>query len=86
MNVMIWIVLGLVAWSLGLLFLMVLMRMASDEERAALRQEELLKPLPRVIDTRATFGEFALLNRGPGLALDVGETWVIWRREWRRAA
>ena len=84
MNVMIWIVLGLVAWSLGLLFLMVLMRMASDEERAALRQEELLKP--RVIDTRATFGEFALLNRGTGLAVDAGETWVIWRREWRRAA
>jgi hypothetical protein len=37
-----WIFLGFVGWVAGFLFLMALMRMASDQERAAHREENLM--------------------------------------------
>jgi hypothetical protein len=43
-----WIVLGLVGWVLGFLFLMILMRMAGDEDRAARHSEKLLDPFSDV--------------------------------------
>ena len=43
-----WILLALVGWALGLLFLMVLMRMAGDEDRAARHEEKLLDPFSDV--------------------------------------
>jgi hypothetical protein len=35
-----WIVLGLVGWGLGLLFIWVLMRMAADQDRAAYHEQK----------------------------------------------
>ena len=83
---LIWIVLGLVAWTLGFLFVMVLMRMAGDEDHAALRQEKLLEPLSDVMVTQAGVGRFARVERATGLVVDAAGTWVTWRQEWRRAA
>jgi len=37
-----WIMLGFVGWALGFLFVMVLMRMAGDEDRAARHEEKRL--------------------------------------------
>ena len=39
-----WIIGGLVVWTLGIVFLLALMRMAGDQDRAA-RHEELLRNL-----------------------------------------
>jgi hypothetical protein len=39
-----WIIGGLSVWTLGILFVLALMRMASDQDRAA-RHEELLRNL-----------------------------------------
>ncbi|MEP6942063.1 MAG: hypothetical protein ABI981_03965, partial [Betaproteobacteria bacterium] len=39
-----WILLGLVAWGLGLLVAMVLLRMAGDQDRAARHNHKLLIP------------------------------------------
>ena len=39
-----WIVGGLIVWTLGFLFVLALMRMASDPEEAAQREEMLLDP------------------------------------------
>ena len=39
-----WIIGGLLVWTLGILFVLALMRMASDQDRAA-RHEELLRNL-----------------------------------------
>ena len=48
-NMFIWIVLGyLVGWTLGLLFVRTLMRMADDEDRAARREEMLMNPFSNV--------------------------------------
>jgi hypothetical protein len=46
------IVLGLVGWTLGLLFLLVLMRMAKDEDRGARHTEKRLDPFSDVTITR----------------------------------
>lgn len=83
---LIWIVLGFAAWMLGFLFLMVLMRMASAEDCAALQQEKLLEPLSSAIVTRAGVGQFACIDRGTELVVDAADKWVSWRQEWHRAA
>lgn len=41
-----WIVLGFVGWALGLAFVLVLMRMASDEDRAARHAQKRIDPFP----------------------------------------
>jgi hypothetical protein len=47
-----WIVLVLVGWALGLGFTLLLLRMASDQDRAARHQEKLLFPYSDVTITR----------------------------------
>jgi hypothetical protein len=51
-----WILLGLVGWALGLLFLLTLMRMAGDQDRAARHEQRRLDPLSDVTITR--FGNY----------------------------
>ena len=51
-----WILLGLVGWALGFSFLMVLMRMAGDEDRAARHEEKLLDPFSDVTITQCGNG------------------------------
>ena len=46
------ILLGLLGWGLGLLFVLVLMRMAGDQNRAARRQHKRLDPLADVTITQ----------------------------------
>jgi len=45
--------LGLVGWALGLLFVIVLMRMAGDQDRAARHQQKRLDPFTDVTITRS---------------------------------
>jgi len=47
-----WILLGLVAWVLGMLFVMVLMRIAGDSDRAAQRTQMDVEPYADVTITR----------------------------------
>ena len=47
-----WIILGLVGWALGFLFVMVLMRMSGDEDRAARHQQKRIDPHSDVTITR----------------------------------
>ena len=51
-----WIALGIVGWALGFLFVMILMRMASDEDRAARHEEKLLNPFSDVTTTQTGGG------------------------------
>jgi hypothetical protein len=50
-----WIMLGLVGWALGLLFVLTLMRMAGDQDRAARHEQKRLDPSADVTITR--FGD-----------------------------
>ncbi len=43
-----WIVLGAVAWIVGFLFVLALMRVSGDEDRYARHEEKLLNPLSDV--------------------------------------
>ena len=52
-----WIVGGLVFWTLGFLFVLALMRMASDQDRAARHEELLLDPLSDVPVTQYGTGD-----------------------------
>ena len=47
-----WILLGLVAWVLGMLFVMVLMRIAGDSDRAARHTQKKVDPYADVTITR----------------------------------
>ncbi len=47
-----WILLGIVAWVLGALFVMILMRMAGDQDRAARRSQKSVDPYADVTITR----------------------------------
>ena len=47
-----WMVLGLVGWALGLLFVLVLMRMAGDQDRDARHEERMLDPFSDVTITQ----------------------------------
>ena len=49
-----WIVLGVVGWLLGLLFVLALMRMASDQDRTARREQKRLDPYSDVTITRSS--------------------------------
>jgi hypothetical protein len=46
-----WIMLGLVGWALGLAFVLVLMRMAGDQDRAARHEQKRLDPFTDVTIT-----------------------------------
>ncbi len=48
-----WILLGVVGWLLGLLFVLVLMRMASDQDRAARHEQKRRDPFSDVTITRS---------------------------------
>ncbi len=48
-----WILLALVGWALGLLFLMILMRMAGDQDRAARHEQKRMDPYSDVTITRS---------------------------------
>ena len=54
--VFIWIVLGFAGWALGFLFVMILMRMAGDEDRAARHEEKRLNPFSDVSITQTGVG------------------------------
>jgi hypothetical protein len=43
-----WIIGGLLAWGVGFLFLLILMRMAGDQDRAARREEMRMDPFSDV--------------------------------------
>ena len=47
-----WIMLGLVGWALGLVFVLALMRMSGDEDRAARHQQKRFDPYSDVTITR----------------------------------
>ena len=47
-----WIVLGLVGWALGFLVVMVLMRMAGEQDRAARHEQKRIDPYSDVTITR----------------------------------
>ena len=51
-----WIVLGMVGWTLGVLFLLVLMRMAGDQDRAARHEQKRLDPYSDVTVTQFGHG------------------------------
>jgi hypothetical protein len=46
-----WILLGLVGWTLGFLFVLVLMRMSGDQDRSARRHQKRLDPYSDVTIT-----------------------------------
>ena len=48
-----WILLAIVGWLLGLLFVLVLMRMAGDQDRAARHEQKRLDPYSEVTITRS---------------------------------
>ena len=48
-----WIVLGIVGWALGLVFVLALFRMAGDQDRAARHEEKRLDPYSDVTITHA---------------------------------
>ena len=48
-----WILLGVVGWVLGLLFVLVLMRMAGDQDRAARHEQKRLDPFSDVTITKS---------------------------------
>jgi len=52
---LVWIMLGVVGWLLGLLFVLVLMRMAGDQDRAARHEEKRIDPYSDVTVTRSGF-------------------------------
>lgn len=51
-----WIELGLAVWALGTLFVLILLRMAGDQDRAARRAEEDIDPHADVTITRSSMG------------------------------
>jgi hypothetical protein len=52
MDLLTWILLGLVGWALALLVLLLLMRMAGDQDRAARHAQKRLDPYSDVTITR----------------------------------
>ena len=48
-----WILLAVVGWLLGALFVLVLMRMAGDQERAARHEQKRLDPFSDVTITKS---------------------------------
>ena len=48
-----WILLGVVGWVLGLLFVLVLMRMAGDQDRSARHEQKRLDPFSDVTITKS---------------------------------
>ena len=52
MDFMGWVVFGAVGWVLGLWFVIILMRMAANEDRDARHQEKQMDPFSEVTVTR----------------------------------
>ena len=48
-----WILLGLVAWVLGVVFVLILLRMAGDQDRAARHAEKEIIPYSDITITRS---------------------------------
>lgn len=48
-----WILLGLVAWALGLVFVLALFRMSSDQDRRARHEQKRIDPYSEVTITRS---------------------------------
>ena len=48
-----WILLGLVGWALGLVVVLILMRMAGDQDRAARHEQKRLDPYSEVTITQS---------------------------------
>jgi hypothetical protein len=48
-----WVILVLVGWALGLLFVLILMRMSGDQDRAARHEQKRLLPDSDVTITRS---------------------------------
>ena len=51
-----WIILGLIGWALGMLFVLVLFRMSGDQERAARCEEKRRDPFSDVTITHSGNG------------------------------
>jgi hypothetical protein len=49
---LIWIVLGLVGWTVGLMFVLILMRMAGDQDRAARHEQKRRDPYSDITVTQ----------------------------------
>ena len=47
-----WMLLGIVGWTLGIMFVLVLMRMSGDQDRAARHEEKLMDPFSDVTITQ----------------------------------
>jgi hypothetical protein len=59
-----WIVLGLAGWALALLFVLLLMRMAGEQDRAARRSEKKLDPFSDVTITTIDKSRFTTAYGG----------------------
>lgn len=55
-DMLMWIVLGVVAWMIGIAFVLILMRVAGDEDRAARHEQKQLDPFSDVTITRPGIG------------------------------
>jgi hypothetical protein len=55
-NMLTWILLGILSWVFGFLFVMILMRMAGDEDRDARHGEKRLDPFSDVSITQTGVG------------------------------
>jgi hypothetical protein len=51
-----WILLGVVGWGLGIVFVLTLFRMSADQDRAARHEQKRLDPYSDVTITRAGSG------------------------------
>lgn len=60
-----WILLALVGWALGLVFTLILLRMASDQDRAARREEKHLFPHSDVTITQFGYDPHVAKTREP---------------------
>ena len=68
-----WIVVGLAGWALALVFVLLLMRMAAQQDRAARHSEKRLDPfsdvtITKVEDPRFTYGDVPAKNTTPDTA------------------
>lgn len=55
-NMLMWIVLGVVGWVIGIAFVLILMRVAGDEDRAARHEQKHRDPFSDVTITRPGIG------------------------------
>jgi hypothetical protein len=51
-----WIAMGLIGWAAGFVFVLILMRMAGDQDRAARHEEKMMDPFSDVTITQTGSG------------------------------